>query len=242
MGETSLSGVVAEGLASVCGLDGRALIDDPRWNAALAAFVKRAHGLRIGILGGTFDPIHVGHLILAEQVAEELDLDGVLFMPAGNPSFKQDRKVTPAADRLAMVELAVADNPHFYVSDLEVKREGVTYTYDTLRELRACVPQDARLYFIMGSDTLASLHQWRNAEELAGLATFVGVDRPGQRHVTKDALERLAQEGFGVRIVQAPALEVSSSELRCRLADGKSVRYLIPASVMGYIADNGLYQ
>lgn len=206
-----------------------------------AVFLSK-QGARIGIMGGTFDPIHVGHLLLAEQVYDALELDGVLFVPAGNPSFKQDRKVSSAQDRLAMVELAVADNPHFAVSDMEVRREGVTYTVDTLEALGEELPSDVRLFFIMGSDTLATLHHWRSADRLAGLATFVGVDRPGDVTVSDDELGVLARAGFDVEMVQVPAFEVSSSEVRRRLAAGKSVRYLMPLAAIEYLEEHGMYR
>lgn len=196
---------------------------------------------RIGIMGGTFDPIHVGHLLLAEQVREALQLDGVLFVPAGNPSFKQDRKVAPADDRLAMVELAVADNPHFAVSDREVRRQGVTYTVDTLLELREVLPAGVQLFFIMGSDTLATLHHWRSADLLCKLATFVGVDRPGDVTISDSDLSALESAGFDVEMVQVSAFEVSSSSIRQRLAQGQSVRYLVPTPVIDYLKEHGTY-
>lgn len=197
--------------------------------------------LRLGIMGGTFDPIHVGHLILAEQVAEALKLDRVLFIPTGNPSFKRDKLVRPAADRLRMVELAIEDNPHFLASDMEVVREGVTYTLDTLRELHALLPSTAKLFFIMGSDTLLTLDHWRASKELAKLACFVGVNRPGDSKVSKDDLVRLRALGFDVVLLEAPALEVSSSDIRQRLESGRSVRYLVPDSVIQYAEKKRLY-
>lgn len=197
--------------------------------------------LRLGIMGGTFDPIHVGHLILAEQAAEALKLDRVLFIPTGTPSFKRDKLVRPAADRLRMVELAIEDNPHFLVSDMEVVREGVTYTLDTLRELHVLLPSTAKLFFIMGSDTLLTLDHWRASEELAKLACFVGVNRPGDSLASEDDLARLRALGFDVVLLEAPALEVSSSDIRQRLESGRSVRYLVPDSVMQYAEKKRLY-
>ncbi len=206
----------------------------------------RKHGcesepLRLGIMGGTFDPIHVGHLILAEQVHDALDLDFVLFIPTGNPSFKRDKLVRPAADRLRMVELAIEGNPHFLVSDMEVVREGVTYTLDTLRELHVLLPA-AELFFIMGSDTLLTLDHWRASEELAKLAIFVGVNRPGDSLASEKDLGHLRALGFKALLLDAPALEVSSSDIRQRLERGRSVRYLVPDSVIRYADERRLYQ
>ena len=203
--------------------------------------LRGANPLRLGIMGGTFDPIHVGHLILAEQVADALSLDRILFIPTGNPSFKRDKLVRPAADRLRMVELAIEDNPRFLASDMEVVREGVTYTLDTLRELHTLLPDTAELFFIMGSDTLLTLDHWRASEELAKLACFVGVNRPGDSLASEDDLARLRALGFDVVLLEAPALEVSSSDIRQRLESGRSVRYLVPDSVIQYAEKKRLY-
>ncbi len=196
---------------------------------------------KLGIMGGTFDPIHVGHLILAEQAYEALNLDLVLFIPTGNPSFKRDKLVRPASDRLKMVELAIADNPHFLASDIEVVREGITYTLDTLTQLHSILPASAELYFIMGSDTLLTLNKWRAADKLASLATYVGVNRPGDTSVTEADLSDLRSLGFRALLLEAPALEVSSSDIRERLKNGRSVRYLLAESVLQYAKERHLY-
>ena len=138
-----------------------------------------ARTYRLGVMGGTFDPIHNGHLVAAEQVAGDLDLDVVLFMPAGSPAFKQDRPVSAAEDRFAMTLLATADNPVFEASRLEVERPGVTYTADTLEELRAAYPGNVELFFVTGADAIIDIVHWHDAARIASLATLVGVTRPG---------------------------------------------------------------
>lgn len=197
--------------------------------------------LKLGIMGGTFDPIHVGHLILAEQALDALGLDFVLFIPTGNPSFKRDKLVRPAADRLHMVELAIEGNPHFLVSDMEVVREGITYTLDTLQELHALLPA-AELFFIMGSDTLLTLDHWKASGQLAKLAIFVGVNRPGDSNASEEDLGHLHTLGFKALLLDAPALEVSSSDIRQRFESGRSVRYLVPDSVIRYAGERRLYR
>ena len=183
---------------------------------------------RLGIMGGTFDPIHMGHLRVAEEMREALGLDGVLFMPAGDPVFKRDQHVTDAQVRLEQVRRAVADNPHFDVSSLEVDRSGGTYTVDTLRELRACFPDNVQFFFIVGSDAAASMGKWRSADEVAKLASVaVAMGRPGSAQ--EDELrEKLAGVAFDLHFVRVSILEISSSGIRQRLAEGKSVRYLVP--------------
>ncbi len=183
---------------------------------------------RLGIMGGTFDPIHMGHLRVAEEMREALGLDGVLFMPAGDPVFKRDQHVTDAQVRLEQVRRAVADNPHFDVSSLEVDRSGGTYTVDTLRELRACFPDNVQFFFIVGSDAAASMGKWRSADEVAKLASVaVAMGRPGSAQ--EDELrEKLAGVAFDLHFVRVSILEISSSGIRQRLSEGKSVRYLVP--------------
>ena len=197
---------------------------------------------RLGIMGGTFDPIHYGHLVTAEQAREALSLDLVLFMPAGNPAFKQGKRVTPAEDRYAMTLLATAANDAFDASRFEIDREGVTYTADTLRALRDHYPNNVRLFFITGADAILEIVTWRNAEEMADLATFIAATRPGYN--IEQAKERIEASGihFDVRYIEIPALAVSSTYIRERVREGKSVRYLTSDSVVGYIRKNGLYQ
>lgn len=196
---------------------------------------------RLGIMGGTFDPIHYGHLVTAEQAREALDLDCVLFMPAGSPAFKQDLRVSNPEDRYAMTVLATAANASFYASRLEIDRQGVTYTVDTLRTLRDQYPENVELYFITGADALMDILTWHDADYLASLATFIAATRPG--YDIETAKRRIAESGleFDVRYIEIPALAISSSHIRERVRQGKSVRYLTSESVMGYINKHGLY-
>lgn len=197
---------------------------------------------RLGIMGGTFDPIHYGHLVTAEQARESMNLDSVLFMPAGAPAFKLDKHVTDAEDRYAMTVLATAANPAFLASRFEIDREGVTYTADTLRELRDFYPDRVKLYFITGADAILDIVSWHRADEIAGLATFIAATRPG--FDIGEARRRIEASGldFDVRYIQIPALAISSTNIRTRVARGMSVRYLTSESVIGYIKKRGLYR
>ncbi len=196
---------------------------------------------RLGIMGGTFDPIHYGHLVTAEQAREALDLDLVLFMPAGRPAFKLDEDVSDAEDRYAMTILATAANSAFDASRFEIDREGVTYTIDTLRALREYYPDNVKLFFITGADAILDLATWHDAEGMAKLATFIAATRPG--YDIDQARARLTNSGvaFDVRYIEIPALAISSTNIRERVSRGKSVRYLTSESVIGYIRKNGLY-
>lgn len=197
---------------------------------------------RLGIMGGTFDPIHYGHLVTAEQAREALNLDLVLFMPAGSPAFKQDRTVTSPEDRYAMTVLATAANPAFYASRFEIDRPGVTYTVDTLKALRAHYPANVRLYFITGADAILDIVSWHDAASIASLATLIAATRPG--YDIEQAQARIARSGihFDVRYIQIPALAISSTNIRDRVRLGKSARYLTSESVIGYMQKNGLYR
>lgn len=199
------------------------------------------HEYRLGIMGGTFDPIHFGHLVTAEQAREALDLDVVLFMPAGSPAFKADSSVTGAEDRYAMTLLATAANPSFDASRFEIEREGTTYTVDTLRALRAVYPENVKLFFITGADAILEILSWHDAEGMAQLATFIAATRPG--YDINRARERVEASAidFDIRYIEIPALAVSSTNIRERVSAGKSVRYLTPDAVIGYIQKNGLY-
>ena len=197
---------------------------------------------RLGIMGGTFDPIHYGHLVTAEQAREAMDLDGVLFMPAGSPAFKLDKPVTAAEDRYAMTVLATAANPSFLASRFEIDREGVTYTADTLRALRDYYPENVKLYFITGADAILDIVTWHHADEIAELATFIAATRPG--FDIDQARARIEASGltFDVRYIEIPALAISSTNIRKRVASGMSVRYLTSESVIGYMRKRGLYR
>ncbi|HUR14681.1 MAG TPA: nicotinate-nucleotide adenylyltransferase [Mycobacteriales bacterium] len=193
-------------------------------------------GRRIGVMGGTFDPVHHGHLSAANEVRHRYGLDEVVFVPTGQPWQKAHRQVSPAEDRYLMTVIATASNPRFSVSRLEVDREGPTYTVETLRELRA-LHADAELFFITGSDALAQIVGWRDADELFGLAHFIGVDRPGYA----DA-DLAAFPAGSVTLLEVPALAISSSDVRDRVATGLPVHYLVPDGVVQYIRKRNLYR
>lgn len=185
-------------------------------------------------MGGTFDPIHHGHLVAASEVADLLGLEEVLFVPAGVQPFKKDREVTAAEHRYLMTVIATASNPRFNVSRVDIDREGDTYTIDTLRELHALLP-DADLFFITGADALSQILAWKDATELWGLATFVGVTRPGH-----DLVAEGLPEG-GVKLQEVPAMAISSTDCRERVKADKPVWYLVPDGVVQYIAKHRLY-
>ena len=187
---------------------------------------------RLGIMGGTFDPIHIGHLRVAEEMREALDLDGVLFIPTGNPVFKRDHHVTDAQVRLNDVMRAIADNPHFDVSSIEVDRGGDTYTVETLQELRKQYPENVEFFFIVGSDAAYSIGKWRGVNEIAGLCHLaVATGRPGSASDEELRAVISAAAPFDFHLVRVSALEISSSDVRRRLAEGKSIRYLLPEGV-----------
>ncbi len=190
---------------------------------------------RVGVMGGTFDPIHHGHLVAASEVAAEFELDEVLFVPTGRPGFKQNRDVTLAEHRYLMTVIATASNPRFTVSRVDVDREGLTYTVDTLRDLRVARPE-AELFFITGADALAKILTWKDAGELFTMANFVGVTRPGHT-LTVDGLPKER-----VSVLEVPALAISSTDIRSRARAGKPVWYLVPDGVVQYIAKYGLYR
>jgi nicotinate-nucleotide adenylyltransferase len=192
--------------------------------------------MRAGVLGGTFDPIHIGHLILAENAREQLQLDKVIFIPAGEPWRKAHRDVTSARNRLAMTRLAVQDNPHFEVDDCEVTRPGATYTVDTLRELNSRSGAADELYLILGEDALVDLPQWRDPEGISREAMLVVAPREGSREP-----EDLPFDPARVVRVEMPYIAVSSTDLRQRARDGRSLRYMLPQPVEDYIRRNKLY-
>lgn len=196
---------------------------------------------RLGIMGGTFDPIHNGHLVAAEQALGDLKLDCVVFMPAGSPAFKQDKAVTSAEDRYAMTLLATAANPCFSASRFEIDRPGITYTADTLAGLRAHYPANVELYFITGADAIMDVIRWHNARDIAGLATLVAATRPGYNLDSASDIIDKSDLGFDVIYLEVPALAISSSYLRARLKKGQSVRYLTPEAVVGYVEKKHLY-
>jgi len=190
-------------------------------------------------MGGTFDPIHHGHLMAAEEARWQFDLDEVLFVPTGQPWMKSERAVSPPEDRYLMVVIATSANPRFAVSRLEIERDGPTYTVDTLRAI-AAERGDVELFFITGADAMLEILQWKDPEEALELAHFIAATRPGY---DLSAFERGAPtEHPNVSVMQIPALAISSTDIRRRVANGAPIRYLVPEGVQTYIAKAHLYQ
>ena len=191
--------------------------------------------MRLGVMGGTFDPVHHGHLVAASEVQNLFSLDEVAFVPSGQPWQKAGKLVSPAEHRYLMTVIATASNPHFWVSRVDIDRPGPTYTIDTLRDLAAQHP-DAELFFITGADALEQILSWKDADELFALAHFVGVTRPGyvlsDDHLPRDA----------VSLVEVPAMAISSSACRERVLAGRPVWYLVPDGVVQYIGKHRLYR
>lgn len=198
--------------------------------------------MRLGVLGGTFDPPHVGHLILAEEGRTRLQLEKVLFVPAGDPWRKAGQEVTPAEHRLAMVRLLLASDPYFEVSTLEVERQGPSYTVDTLESLHQQYGPELELYFILGEDALHDLPNWREPARIISLAWLAVAPRPVERGTATPDLED-AVPGRSERIVPLPmpTVDISSTSLRERARAGLSLRYLVPLAVEEYIRRHGLY-
>lgn len=190
--------------------------------------------MRLGVMGGTFDPIHHGHLVAASEVASLLDLDEVIFVPTGQPYRKDANSVSPAEHRYLMTVIATASNPRFTVSRVDIDRDGPTYTADTLRDLRRTYP-GAELFFITGADALAQILSWKGVEELWELAHFIGVTRPGHE-LTDHGLPK-----DRVTLFEVPAMAISSTDCRNRTAHGKPVWYLVPDGVVQHIKKYHLY-
>lgn len=191
--------------------------------------------MRIGVMGGTFDPIHLGHLVAASEVAHRFMLDRVVFVPTGEPWQKSHRRVTPSEDRYLMTVIATAADPRFSVSRVDVDREGPTYTVDTLRDIRAELGSEHEYYFITGADALAEILSWREPDEVLRLAHLVGVTRP--EHVLSDP----GLAPGRVTLLEIPALAISSSDIRQRVSRGEPIRYLVTPGVEAYVAKVGLY-
>ena len=191
---------------------------------------------RVGVMGGTFDPIHNGHLVAASEVAARFGLDEVIFVPTGRPWQKTGKNVSDAEHRYLMTVIATASNPRFTVSRVDVDRPGNTYTIDTLRDLSEKLGEGTEMFFITGADALAQILSWKEVDELFQLAHFVGVSRPGHE---------LSSEGLpqdGVSLLQIPALAISSTDCRDRVRDDFPVWYLVPDGVVQYIAKHNLYR
>ncbi|MCH2317545.1 MAG: nicotinate-nucleotide adenylyltransferase [SAR202 cluster bacterium] len=203
---------------------------------------EQAQPSKIGLLGGTFDPIHIGHLLIAEDAREALGLDTVVFIPAGRPWLKANQSVTDPQHRLAMVGLAIGPNPHFQVSDIEVRRQGPTYTVDTLEQLQQDYSLNTEKFLILGMDSLNDLARWRSPERLFDLCVVVGVSRPGQEEIDIDKLESIAEGASGkIVLISGPSVGISGTNIRDRVVHGKSIKYRVPVDVESYILEHGLY-
>ncbi len=199
---------------------------------------------KIAVMGGTFDPIHYGHLVTAEAVRHAFDIEKVLFIPTGRPPHKTDKPVTENKHRYAMTVLATISNPFFFVSDLEIERQGFTYTIDTIVELRRIYGEDTTIYFITGADAINQILTWKNSVQLFSLCEFVAVSRPG--YSMQDAFEKISyvQEHYQgvIHVVEVPALAISSTDIRQRVLHHKPIQYLLPDSVATYINKFDIYK
>jgi nicotinate-nucleotide adenylyltransferase len=198
----------------------------------------------IGLMGGTFDPIHYGHLMLAEQVRSSFGLDVIYFVPAGDPPHKEGQPVTPKWLRYQMVMLGIADNPDFQISDCEVKQAEPSYTVRTIEAFKARVGPDCEIYFITGADQIMAIESWKDYQRLLREITFVGASRPGyQDEALLREIHRLrVLHGARIRYLQVPALAISSSDIRRRVRNLESIKYLLPGAVEAFIMEKGLYR
>ena len=198
---------------------------------------------RVGILGGTFDPIHNGHLMMAEAVRDEYEMEKVLFIPAAQPPHKRGHKISPAEDRYMMTVLATCMNPAFEVSDIEMRREGPSYSIDTVRALLRATGGDSEFFFIAGTDVIREIHTWERIEELLSICPFIAASRPGCRPDVEKTRALLGDLGVRqIHLLNTPELEISSTDIRERVAAGRSIKYIVPSEVEHYIYKKGLYR
>lgn len=197
---------------------------------------------KIGIMGGTFNPIHIGHLLMARWAKDAQGLDEVIFIPTGNPYMKAGSEILDGSERLKMVELSIGKEKNFSASTIEIDREGDTYTYETLRELKKSYP-DEELYFIVGADSLFSFERWVHPEMILQNCILLAAARNGVKMEELDQKRNALMEQFGgeIRLFDFPAIDVSSSMIRNRIAEGKSIRYLVTDQVCEYISERGFY-
>jgi len=197
-------------------------------------------GRRLGVMGGTFDPIHNGHLLTAEEAAVQFGLDEVVFVPTGHPWMKEQKEVSAPEHRYLMSVIATASNPRFSVSRIEVDRAGPTYTVDTLRELKGLDGDKVDLFFVTGADAMLEILQWKDPEEILALAHFIAATRPGY-DLTRFEAEAPTRHP-NVSVMNIPALAISSTDIRKRVGEGRPIRYLVPEGVESYIEKAGLYR
>lgn len=199
---------------------------------------------KIGITGGTFDPIHYGHLIIAESAREAFELDRVVFIPSGTPPHKKLSKVTASEHRFNMVYMAISSHPCFEVSDIEIARSGYTYTIDTLLQLKASYGDGTKLFFITGADVILDLLFWKDYKKVFTMCEFIAAFRPDyEKDRFLREIEHLkAAYGAVIHLLEAPLIEISSTSIRQKVCSGKSIKYVVPESVEGYIIQNSLYR
>jgi nicotinate-nucleotide adenylyltransferase len=201
-------------------------------------------GVKMGICGGTFDPVHIGHLAVAEMVRSGFGLDRILFIPTGKPPHKNTNSVTDPVHRLNMVKCAVSTNPSFEAVSIEVDRQGYTYTVDTLNELHRIYPQETEFYYIIGADVVMDLLTWKRVEEVFTLTRFIALMRPGYKNTEFDSHIKTLKRKYDINIVsfEAPLIDISSTMIRERIRNGESVKYLVSEPVEKYIRENNLYK
>ncbi|AJQ27116.1 nicotinate-nucleotide adenylyltransferase [Pelosinus fermentans] len=198
---------------------------------------------KIGIMGGTFDPIHTGHLATAEAVRVEYDLERVLFIPAANPPHKQHFRVTKPLHRYIMTVMATYSNPHFHVSPIEIERPGLSYAIDTVLELIKQYGDNTEFYFIVGSDTVQELASWKDIDRLLEICHFIAANRPGSAYTLEDIIKPFGEKGFKrIHSLPTPELEISSTDVREKVRQGRSIKYFVPESVEIYICKENLYK
>lgn len=196
---------------------------------------------RVGIFGGTFDPIHMGHLIVAETIMDEFHLDKVVFIPAAVPPHKLDKQISPAKHRYMMTMLATCSNPRFQVSDMEMHRQGPSYSRDTLAQLIEEHGSDTEFYFIVGADSVENLHTWNRIDELLTMCHFIGASRPGCMPDMEKIAQRFGPLAEKIHCLETPELEISSTEIRHRVGQKRTIRYIVPEAVEQYIYKEKLY-
>lgn len=198
---------------------------------------------KIGIMGGTFDPIHIGHLVTAEAVRIEYSLEKVLFIPTANPPHKQHFQVETALHRYMMAVMSTYSNPHFYVSPIELERAGLSYTIDTLLELIEQYGDNTEFYFIIGADAVQELPTWKDIDRLLDICHFVAATRPGCVYTVEDIVKHFGMKGNNrIHRLPTPELDISSTDIRERVKQGRSIKYIVPESVEKYISKEGLYR
>lgn len=205
--------------------------------------MKKIQLNKVALMGGTFDPIHLGHLFAAERVREEFNLDCIFFIPAGIPSHKSYKEMASSNDRYKMTESAIDSNPYFEISDIELRREGYSYTIDTVNQMKKLLSPDCKLYFIIGTDNAGEILSWKRADELIREIEFIVVIRPGESEETfKDELVKVRNNGGTVNVLKTPMVPIKSTEIRERVNKGKSIRYMVPKEIQDYIQKNKLYR